>query len=127
IAEAVNHSVELEYVLQSALIRAMDLLGAESGWIYLSENQALTLKHFHGTTVEFFNPPFLLRKEVPLWMENPVTLNLNDARMRDCASEAIRAEGLRVVVSIPLLRQGNVAGVLLIASTGDGFGAEKKI
>jgi PAS domain S-box-containing protein len=127
IAEAVNHSVELEYVLQSALIRAMELLGAESGWIYLSDNQSLTLKHYHGTSVEFFSPAFLLRKEVPLWMENPVILSLADARLRDCASEALRGEGLRVVVSIPLLRQGNVAGVLLIASAEAGFAAEKKI
>jgi PAS domain S-box-containing protein len=127
IAEAVNHSVELEYVLQSALIRAMDLLGAKSGWIYLSDNQALTLKHYHGTSVEFFSPAFLLRKEVPLWMENPVILSLGDARLRDCASEALRGEGFRVVVSIPLLRQGNVAGVLLIASAEPGFAAEKKI
>ncbi|HLF15679.1 MAG TPA: ATP-binding protein [Bacteroidota bacterium] len=127
IAEAVNHSVELEYVLQSALIRAMELLGAESGWIYLTENQVLTLKHYHGTTVEFFNPAFLLKKEVPLWMENPVILNVGDPRLRDCATEALRAEGYRIVVSIPLLRQGNVAGLLLIASTGVGFAAEKKI
>jgi PAS domain S-box-containing protein len=127
IAEAVNHSVELEYVLQSALIRAMELLGAESGWIYLSENQTLTLKHYHGTSVEFFNPGFLVRTDVPLWMENPVVLGAGDARLRDCASDAFRAEGYRVVVSIPLLRQGNVAGVLLIAGTGVGSTAEKKI
>ncbi len=127
IAEAVNHSVELEYVLQSALVRAMAMLGAESGWIYLAEHQTLTPKHYHGTSADFFSPVFLLRKEIPGWMHEPAILPLDDPRISGCVSGSLADHGLRMVISVPLLRQGNVAGVLLMASPEAKFGAKKNI
>ncbi len=127
IAEAVNHSVELEYVLQSALIRVMELLDAGSGWIYLLDNQALTLRHYHGTGIEFFSPSFLLRKVVPTWMENAVVLGPTDPRLVDCTGGAFHHEGYRTVISIPLVRQGAVAGVLVIANRQVSVAPEKKI
>jgi len=127
IAEAVNHSVELEYVLQSALIRVMELLDARSGWIYLLENQALTLRHYHGTNIEFFSPSFILRKTVPTWMENAVVLGPGDPRLTDCTGGAFHHEGYRTVISIPLVRQGLVAGVLVIATREVSVAPGKKI
>jgi len=127
IAEAVNHSVELEYVLQSALIRVMELLDAGSGWIYLLENQVLTLRHYHGTGIEFFSPSFLLRKTIPGWMENAVVLGAADPRLTDCTGGAFHHEGFRTVISIPLIRQGTVAGVLLLADREVSVVPQKKI
>src|SRR6266849_4874981 len=56
IAEAVNHSVELDSVLQSSLAKVMELMHADCGWIYLNENHILILKISNGTSSAFFLP-----------------------------------------------------------------------
>src|SRR5713101_3155194 len=56
IAEAVNHTVELDYVLQSALGKVMELMYAGCGWIYLLESGRLVLKQSSGTVADFFPP-----------------------------------------------------------------------
>ena len=66
ITEAVNHSVELNYVLDSSLVKIMELMRADCGWIYLVEDEMLVLKHSHGTRVNFFSAKRTCNRSVAL-------------------------------------------------------------
>lgn len=127
ITEAVNHSVELAVVLQSALVKAMELMRADCGWIYLNENQDLVLKHLNGTTAPFFRPGMLTGDDTLQWLRKPSLFNITDEPIYASTSEEFRKERIEVIVSIPLDRQGEFAGVLIIGSKDAREFREKKI
>jgi PAS domain-containing protein len=116
IAEAVNHSVELMYVLESALIKVAELMQADTGWIYLDENQTLVLKHRYGTNAELF-PPGLPTDEGALsWILAPGLHHADHNTVLYSTTNEFREEGIKILASIPLIRQGTFAGVLIIGS-----------
>src|SRR6266581_6635825 len=97
IAEAVNHSVELDYVLQSALAKVMELMRAECGWIYLYENDTLILQHRNGTTAEFFPSPYTLSDESLPWISQPSVLRTDEQRVANETSPEFKTEGLEIM------------------------------
>lgn len=127
IAEAVNHSVELNYVLQSALEKVMELMGADCGWIYLVENDRLVVRHQYGTNVPFFPPSSSLHDEHLSWIKVPAMLLTTDPQIEKSTSQEFKKEHLEVITSIPLERQKTFAGVLIIASMEDEAFEKKKI
>ncbi|MBI5214394.1 MAG: PAS domain S-box protein [Ignavibacteriae bacterium] len=127
ITEAVSHSVELNYVLQSALVKVMELMGAECGWIYLVENQKLKLLHQNGTTANCFPPNTSATDEILLWTRKPGMHLTNEEKIRTTISDDFKQENIQQLVSIPLERQGQYAGVLIIASKQERRFAPKKI
>ncbi len=127
ITEAVNHSVELNVVLQSALVKAMELMRGDCGWIYLNENQTLNLKHFTGTSAPFFRPVSLTNDESLYWLYKPSLFNITDEPVYACTSDEFKRERIEVIVSIPLDQQGGFAGVLIIGSKDAREFREKKI
>jgi PAS domain S-box-containing protein len=127
IAEAVNHSVELEYVLQSALGKVMELMYAGCGWIYLMEPEGLTLKHHAGEVPEFFVSPEIARDGLVRWITEPNVLHTSDPRVVASASEEFRGLDFEIIASIPLVRQGSFAGVLIIAGTDERKFESKKL
>ena len=60
-------------------------------------------------------------------MENAVVLGPTDPRLTDCTGGAFHHEGFRTVISTPLVRQGLLAGVLVIASREVSVVPKKKI
>lgn len=116
IAEAVNHSVELDYVLASALEKLMELLTADCGWIYLNENHALVRKHRNGTAAELFGPGASVNNEHLSWIRATAMLSSFDEEFQASVSEQVKKERIDIFASIPLLRQGTFAGVLIIGS-----------
>jgi PAS domain S-box-containing protein len=127
IAEAVNHSVELNYVLQSALDKVMELMAADCGWIYLVENDRLSVKHQSGTNVLFFPSGFSVHDEHLFWSKTPALLRTNDPRLLSSTSKEFLQENLEIIASIPLERQKTFAGVLVIASSEAEVFEKKKI
>lgn len=127
IAEAVNHSVELDYVLQSALSKVMELMYAASGWIYLMENGQLILKQHSGTIAEFFASTEAGADGTLRWITEPNVLHSGDPRVVSSASEEFRNKDLEILASIPLVRQGAFAGVLIIAGMDERKFEAKKI
>jgi PAS domain S-box-containing protein len=119
IGEAVNYSVELEYVLQSALEKGMEFMGADCGWIYLLENQVLTLKHRHGTSVGFFPEGVRIDDGQLPWLELPTLFRLMAGELPDESFRELKAGGVEVFASVPLLRQGGFGGVLIAGSTDE--------
>jgi PAS domain S-box-containing protein len=115
IAEAVNHSVELDTVLQSTLVKVMELMGADCGWIYLAENNLLVLRQSYGTSVKFFPPDYSLNEEIIGWIRQPGLYKTHDPKILDSTTSEFKAESIEALVSIPLVHQGMFAGVLIIA------------
>jgi PAS domain S-box-containing protein len=114
ITEEINHSVELRHVLHSALVKAMDLMYADCGWIYLNENQSLVLKDLNGTEAAFFPPESSVSDEIIQWIRKVSIFTVTDEVMYSHTSEEFRAEGIEIIASIPLVRQSAFAGVLII-------------
>jgi PAS domain S-box-containing protein len=127
IAEAVNHSVELNYVLQSALAKVMELMHADCGWIYLNEDQALILKLSNGTMSPFFLPEQSVTNDSLLWIRRPSLLSARDTVIRSCSSEEFQRENIEAITSIPLVGGGSFAGVLIIGSKSATRFETKKI
>ncbi len=120
ITEAVSHFVELEYVLQSALQKVMELLGGDFGWIYLIEERRLVLKHHHGTREKFFRPEISLTNPGVAWITGAYKMQADGSGFTDFISPTLENEGLQAWESIPLERKGDFAGVLIIGTKASG-------
>jgi PAS domain S-box-containing protein len=127
IAEAVNFSVDLNSVLQSALIKVMQLMNADSGWIYLKENQNLKLKHLYKTNVQFFPDNCTVSDELLSWIRRPWVYNADHRNIHSATTVEFKNENIRIIASIPLVRQGIFAGVLIIGSRDTRKFEKKKI
>jgi PAS domain S-box-containing protein len=127
IAEAVNHSVELDYVLQSALEKVMELMHAEYGWIYLQEGDTLRLKHQSGTAVKFFHDDCLRATDSIAWVVEPGVMHVDDLKIISATTGEFQAEHARMMALIPLVRHGMFGGVLIIAGKEHHRFATKKI
>ncbi len=127
IAESVNHSVELNYVMRSALLKVMELMRADFGWIYLLELDRPVLKHQSGTSARFFFPGISVNDESMSWVREPGLYRVLDLPIDRCMSPECRDVGVRAVGSIPLERQGTLAGMLIIANKEEKSFVQKKI
>jgi PAS domain S-box-containing protein len=114
IAEAVNYSVDINYVLQSALIKVLQLMHADAGWIYIIENKNLILKHHYGTNIPLFQSEVDANQEKLDWIRTPGLYITLDEDGSNIFNPKMRGEGIKLVISIPLLRQGVFAGALII-------------
>ncbi|MBA4312530.1 MAG: hypothetical protein C0417_07860 [Chlorobiaceae bacterium] len=114
IAEAVNYSVDINYVLQSALIKVLQLMRADAGWIYIIENKTLILKHYHGTGIPLFRSEVNADQEKLGWIQTPGLSITLDENLSDIFNPRMSNEGIKLVISIPLMRQGIFAGALII-------------
>jgi PAS domain S-box-containing protein len=126
ISDAVNYSVDLNYVLDSALIRVMQLMHADCGWIYIQENQTITLKHLYGTAAKIFPDGINANNELLSWVQLPGVHQADDQIISYCTTDEFKQEGLKILAWIPLVRQGIFAGVLIIGGRDiRKFGAKK--
>jgi PAS domain S-box-containing protein len=115
-AEAVNYSVDLNYVLQSALIRIMQLMHTEYGWIYVSENDILILKHMHGSSIKIVPDNSNVYDSALSWLRNAGVFQGSDENILNTLSPEFQAEPMKVIITIPLNRQGIFAGLIVLGS-----------
>jgi PAS domain S-box-containing protein len=126
IAEAVNRSVELGHVLQSALDKATELLGTSFGWLYLLDGDRLALKSSKGTSKDFIRLPTNAAIPVSTWIHQP---RVERERLVDSVGhidEMLKALGIQFWASIPLKSTDGVLGLLVVAGEGyDMFSAKQ--
>ncbi len=115
ITDAVNRSVELNTVLHSALVKVMELKHADAGWIYLQE-ESLTLRDQHRSSGPLFPDGSTAADPRLSWIKDPGVHRTDDPVVAQSTSPSFAAEGLKVLASIPLMRQDAFAGVLVIGS-----------
>jgi PAS domain S-box-containing protein len=126
IADAVNYSVDLTSVLQSALIKVMQLMHADAGWIYLSDHNVLRLRHAYGSAVPLFYDTAVVDDPVLRWINDPAVRSVEDSVIVQSTTNEFKNEGIKIIASIPLVRQGVFAGVLLIGGRDSKkFGSRK--
>jgi PAS domain S-box-containing protein len=124
IAEAVNHSMDLNLVLRSALEKVMELMHADCGWIYLREGDRLILRYQHGTNDPFFRAGCSTDDPALRWIWQPGMLSADDPLILASAQDDFRGDG--ILASIPLVRNGVFAGVMVIAGReAKNFSAKK--
>lgn len=122
VASAVNQSLDLGVVLNSALDSALDVMGAEVGGILLLDEETRTLSYavHRGVSEQFV----LGMARLPLGegIAGQAALSGQTLVVDDLADDprvtrrvAVQ-EGLVAFVSVPLLSKDKVAGVLNIAS-----------
>ena len=126
IAEAVNHSMDLSLVLRSALEKVMELMRADCGWIYLCDGDRLILRHQHGTSVPFFLPSCSISDESLRWIWHPNMVSATDRDVLSNTHVAFQSRGSEELASIPLVRNGVFAGVMVLAGrVANEFSAKK--
>jgi len=120
IAEAVNHSLDLDKVLQLALDSAIEMTGMDSGAILLlnPSTSELFLRAHRGGSPELIRAVSHIKADeglMPHMLDSVLTMDdlskvTKDRRM------AIEKEGLQSLVSIPLKAKESLLGVMVIAS-----------
>jgi len=122
VTASVTESLELEQVLNDALDRALEVLGMEAGLIFFLDRQAdeLILAAYRGISPESATGVDRLKLgegfcgRVALSGELMVVPDsLHDPRLTRLA---VRQEGLRTQVVVPLKSKGTVQGVLAVAT-----------
>jgi len=127
IAEALNSTVELNSVLLAALIKVMELMKAEYGWIYLESNGMLTLRHHYGTSVPLFPAGLAVEDARLRWIRTPGMFRTEERVIIESTTPEFTRQDVRMIASIPLLRQQGFAGVLIIGSNETRKFEQKKI
>jgi signal transduction histidine kinase len=122
IAALVNCTQELDEILHSALKTTLDVVGEESGEIFIldSETGDLVLRIHHGVSSAFVHAESRIGSGECLCGQAVKTrqlvtsadLSRDSARTRD----ACLAEGFHSCVRLPLLARGEVLGLLAIQS-----------
>ncbi len=115
IAEAVNRSVELDEVLQSALNKATELLNTRFGWIYLVEPDGLMLKSSKGTSKDFISLQTNDAVPVSLWLHQPRVQREYTHNSLGYIDGELKTLGIQFWASIPLRSNDAVLGVLVVA------------
>jgi len=122
IAALVNCTQELDEILRSALQTTLDVVGEESGEIFIldPESDELVLHIHHGVSAAFVHSESRIGSDECLCGQAVKTKQLltsadlaqEDGRTRD----ACLAEGFYSCVRLPLLARGEVLGLLAIQS-----------
>ncbi|HAL55638.1 MAG TPA: hypothetical protein DCP63_03935 [Bacteroidetes bacterium] len=117
IAEAVNRSVEIDYLLENALREVKRLLDVEHGWIYHLEGKRLLLKASRGeetVRVAIVKPAVDVDDPDLAWIRAPRIEKRLRKRNRD---DAWKFGQIEAWASVPMMMKDKFAGVMVVAST----------
>jgi two-component system cell cycle sensor histidine kinase/response regulator CckA len=121
IADAVNRSVEINYLLQNALHEIRRLLDADLGWIYHVEGRRLVLKASEGTEeVHDFilEPQMDVDEKEVLWMRIPRI----QRKPRRSSTELWKYGEIGAWASVPIKTKDRFEGIVIVANrTTDAF------
>ncbi|MEO8167281.1 MAG: ATP-binding protein [bacterium] len=115
IAEAVNRSVDMNEVLQSALNKATELLNTRFGWIYLLEADSLMLKSSKGTAKDFIRLQANDAVPVSAWLHQPRVQREYVHNSLGYIDGELKKLGIQFWASLPLRSNDAQLGVLVVA------------
>ncbi len=127
IIEAVSHSVEINYVLQSALVKVMELMRADCGWIFLTKQDRFTLHHQSGSATSCLRQESTVNDDALQWLKKPGLFFSTDTKVFQSTTAEFQAENFHHISTIPFERQGVFAGVMILASRQQQKMALKKM
>ena len=121
IAEAVNRSVEINYLLQNALHEIRRLLDAELGWVYHVEGGRIVLKASEGTEeihAQILQPQMDVEEQQVLWMRIPRI----QRKPRRAGAEPWKYGEIKAWASVPIKTRDRFEGIVIVASkAADAF------
>jgi len=115
IAEAVNREMEINNVLQTALMKATELLGTTYGWIYMLVDTDFQLKSSKGTTLDFLALASTRATPMSAWLHQPRVQRERLHEHGGLIDATLKQMGIQFWASIPLRAKDTVAGALIIA------------
>jgi sigma-B regulation protein RsbU (phosphoserine phosphatase) len=139
IIETLNRSMDVKEVLQSSLADVVALLGLETGWIFLLDEQAQDTFGGQGFTLAATHnmPPALSVDDPQVWKkgcecqglcaEGKLEKAYNEVKCSRLAESAYDREGLVVHASVPLQSGERVFGILNIAGPDWGVFTPQKL
>ena len=135
VAQTVSQTLNMDELLDSALGKVVEVMGADTGGIYLpdEEERAAVLKAYRGTTEEVARRLSVLRfseeefQKVLRWTD-PGT-PLSDVYSEGTVSlieDAMQRDRVKSLVTVPLRVRGELLGVLYIGSSVErAFGPDE--
>ena len=129
IVETLNRAVDVRGALNSALARLVELMGLETGWIFLRDPAAVEgggLRLGGYVRIAHYNlPPALVPDDAAAWQsgckcqrlcdEGRLTEAYNEVRCSRLASASGDRRGLAVHASVPLRSGDRILGILNVA------------
>lgn len=127
VSQAVSHSVDLKIVLQSALEKICELFKADFGWIFLIEDNKLQLKYQYKIQTKIFPEKIALDEK---WIEflkldNEISQSFIDKQQ--FISKQLRKFNIQDWASLPLERNNDFIGAILIASRNPNVFKKKQL
>jgi serine phosphatase RsbU (regulator of sigma subunit) len=128
IAETLNRAVDVRGALQDSLVRLIDLVGLETGWIFLKDPSAKNRWAGRGySLVAHHNlPPALALGKARAWKggcqcqtlcnNHELTRSYNEIRCSRLATAGGNRRGLVVHASTPLCSGDRIMGILNVAA-----------
>jgi two-component system NtrC family sensor kinase len=127
VAESVNQSIDLDYLLSNVLQKVVELARTEYGWLYIVDKKKLELRNSRGSSFSFFNEKALENIELIPWIQKIHTQKEEALEGTSFADENVLRAGISSWVSVPLRAADQFAGVLLLATTVKGFFSERQV
>lgn len=115
VTETVNRSVELDYVLQTALDKATELLNTSQGWVYMLEGNRMVLKCSKGTTMDFLDTVAEEQPSPSTWLHQPRVERERLTENMGLIHLDFKNQGVQFWASIPLRAKETVSGALVVA------------
>jgi PAS domain S-box-containing protein len=115
VAAAVNHFVELDLVLQTALKKLSELFNIRFGWIYMVEDDRLVLKKSEGISRDFFTFYTATTDSIASWLHQPRVQRERVTAHSGLIHPDLKLLGIQFWASIPLRAKDTVAGTLIVA------------
>jgi PAS domain S-box-containing protein len=129
IAEALSSSLDLKEILDSALNKALEIVGVEAGGVYLVDetSRRLTLKAHHGVSEEFVSQigevavdEEAIARATEMGMAGKLIVGtellLKDRTLLKRVTTAIAREKLRSYRQVIIRSKGTPAGLLVVAT-----------
>ncbi len=139
-AETVNRTVEINYLLHNALSEVSRLLDVEFGWIYLEEGGKLVLRATQGVSdidLVMIPPEANLQDDQLEWIRAPrvqLIPKSREAQSRTAGQTAKRIANPRwrfgeieAVASVPLMMKDTFAGIMIVGSKDRKAFSKKEI
>ena len=127
VAESVNQSIDLDYLLSNVLQIVVELARTEYGWLYIVVDKKLELRNSRGASFSFFNDKALDNIELIPWIQKIHTQKEDTFASTSFIDESVLRAGISSWVSVPLRAADQFAGVLLLATTVKGFFSERQV
>ena len=127
VAESVNQSIDLDYLLSTMLQKVVELARTEYGWLYTVDGRKLELRNSSGASFNFFNATALGSIETIPWIQKIHTQKEEVAANAPFADPQVLKAGILSWVSVPLRAADQFAGVPLLATTVKGFFSERQV